>query len=210
MLKLLGFPLSNYYNMVKMALLEKGIEFEEVLVKVSQEDDFLAMSPMGKVPCLQTEQGYLTETSVIIDYLEDLNIGPSLYPADPYEKAKTKELIKYIELYVELSARQLFGEVFFGKPATDLMKETAKAQLEKGFSAVARIAKYGPYIAGSEFTYADIVFHYSMGLATLVTKKAFDWDTFNTESGLKDLLDLVGSRDSAKRIKADQDAARAA
>jgi len=52
MIKLYGFPISNYYNMVKMALLEKGMEFEEVIVKPSQEDIFLVKSPMGKVQCI--------------------------------------------------------------------------------------------------------------------------------------------------------------
>lgn len=50
MLKLHGFSISNYYNMEKIALLEKGIEFEEVDTRPSQEDDYLSMSPMGKVP----------------------------------------------------------------------------------------------------------------------------------------------------------------
>ena len=54
MLKLYGFPVSNYFNMVKIALLEKQIEFEEVLVYPNQEHDYLSKSPMGKVPCIET------------------------------------------------------------------------------------------------------------------------------------------------------------
>ena len=61
MLRLHGFGRSNYYNMAKMCLLEKGLEFEEVNAPPSQEPDFLAISPMGKVPCLETEHGYLSE-----------------------------------------------------------------------------------------------------------------------------------------------------
>ena len=53
-IKLYGMPLSNYYNIVKAVLIEKGILFEEVLVKPNQEAEYLAKSPMGKVPCIET------------------------------------------------------------------------------------------------------------------------------------------------------------
>ena len=50
MLKLHGFAVSNYFNMVKLALLEKGLDFEVKVVHGSQDPDFLAISPRGKVP----------------------------------------------------------------------------------------------------------------------------------------------------------------
>ena len=56
-IKLYGMPLSNYYNMVKTVLLEKGMDFEEMLILPNQESDFLGKSPMGKVPAMETEQG---------------------------------------------------------------------------------------------------------------------------------------------------------
>ncbi|MDB2603012.1 glutathione S-transferase family protein, partial [Gammaproteobacteria bacterium] len=104
-IKLYGMPLSNYYNMVKTVLLEKGMDFEEVLILPNQESDFLGKSPMGKVPAMETEQGFLTETGVMIDYLDSLGQGESFYPEDPFEKAKVQEIIRYLELYVELPAR---------------------------------------------------------------------------------------------------------
>ena len=48
MLKLGGFAVSNYYNKVKVALLEKGIPFEEVFCTTSQDEAYLQRSPMGK------------------------------------------------------------------------------------------------------------------------------------------------------------------
>tara|TARA_R110002072_G_scaffold170552_2_gene324102 strand:+ start:12525 stop:13142 length:618 start_codon:yes stop_codon:yes gene_type:complete len=204
MIKLYGFPISNYYNMVKMTLLEKGIEFEEVIVKPNQQADYLACSPMGKVPCLETDQGFLTETGVIIDYLDDLGQGPSFYPAEPFEKAKVRELIRYLELYIELPARRLYGDVFFGRPASDTEKQSVRKELEKGFAALRRLAHYSPYIAGSDMTYADFYFMFSVGLVTRVTKKALDWDVFGTEPGIRELLDLIGQRDSVKTIQAAQ------
>ncbi len=209
MIKLYGFPISNYYNMVKMALLEKGMEFEEVLVRPSQENEYLARSPMGKVPCIETEQGFLTETEVIIGYLDDLGLGPSFYPADPFEKAKVRELMRYLELYIELPARRLYGDVFFGRPASDELKASVHQELKKGLAALARLAQYKPYLAGDEMTYADFYFLFSMGLVTRVTKKALNWDVYTTEPGVKPLLDLLEQRDSVKTIREDQSKAAA-
>jgi glutathione S-transferase len=61
MLKLCGFAASNYYNMVKLALLEKRVPFEEQLVWASQDEALLVRSPMGKVPFMETPHGILAE-----------------------------------------------------------------------------------------------------------------------------------------------------
>jgi glutathione S-transferase len=204
MIKLYGFAISNYYNMVKMALLEKGMEFEEINVRPNQEADFLSRSPMGKVPCLETEQGFLTETEVIIDYLDSLGFGPSFYPHDAFEKAKVRELMRYLELYIELPARRLYGDVFFGRPASDTEKESVRKDLNKGFLALANVAKFNPYLAGEDMTYADFYFLFSVGLVTRVTKKALDWDLYTTEPRIKTLLDLLEQRDSVKTIRQHQ------
>ena len=203
-IKLYGFPISNYYNMVKVVMIEKGIEFEEVLVRPNQEADYLSKSPMGKVPCIETEQGFLTETGVIIDYLDALDQGPSLYPADPFVRAKVQELIRYLELYIELPARRLFGDVFFDRPASDAEKADVKEKLERGFIALASIAKFNPYIAGEQFSYADIYFRFSVTPATIVCKKALDWDAYNEVPDIRDLLGLLDQRESIKLALADQ------
>jgi len=198
---------SNYYNMVKAVLLEKGVAFDEVDVRPSQESDYLAKSPMGKVPCLQTEQGFLTETSVIIDYLETLAQGPSFYPGDAFAKAKVQELMRYLELYLELPARRLYGEVFFGKPTTDEVKAAVRAELERGLAALHRIAKFAPYLAGSDISYADFYYRYSMGLVTIVCKQALGWDLYKDEPKIRTLLELMDQRQSVQKIAADQKAA---
>ena len=70
MIKLCGFSASNYYNKVKFVLLEKGIPFEEVHVLFSPPDELLGRSPLGKIPFIETDEGVLTESQVIVDYLE--------------------------------------------------------------------------------------------------------------------------------------------
>lgn len=203
-IKLYGFPISNYYNMVKAILLEKGMEFEEVLVKPNQDSEYLVKSPMGKVPALETDQGFLTETGVMIDYLDSLGEGASFYPEDPFQKAKVQEIIRYLELYIELPARRLYGDVFFGRPASDELKAEVRPQLEKGFAALAKIAKYEPYIAGSGISYADFYFRFSFNLATLVCKKALNWDAQGEYPAAKELMSLMDQRASIQKVLADQ------
>ena len=204
-IKLYGMPLSNYYNMVKAILLEKGMQFEEVLVTPNQEDDYLTKSPMGKVPCLETEQGFLTETGVMLDYLDALGEGPSFYPEDVFAKAKVQELMRYLELYIELPGRRLYGDVFFGRPASDEEKAAVKPILEKGFAALQKIARFDPYIAGTELTYADFYFLFAMAPVTLVCKKTWDWDVREEIPAIKELNALLGERESVKRVQADQE-----
>ena len=203
-IKLYGMPLSNYYNMVKAILLEKGMQFEEVLVTPNQEDDYLAKSPMGKVPCLETEQGFLTETGVMLDYLDALGEGPSFYPEDVFAKAKVQELMRYLELYIELPGRRLYGDVFFGRPASDEEKAAVKPILEKGFAALQKIARFDPYIAGTELTYADFYFLFAMAPVTLVCKKTWEWDVREEILAIQELNALLGERESVKRVQADQ------
>ncbi|MDB5914806.1 MAG: glutathione S-transferase, partial [Ramlibacter sp.] len=58
MITLHGFSVSNYYNKVKLALLEKGIPFQEKYVGVMEKSpELLAASPLGKIPYITTTAG---------------------------------------------------------------------------------------------------------------------------------------------------------
>lgn len=206
MIKLYGFPMSNYFNMVKMTLLEKGIEFEYVNVETSQDEAMLARSPMGKVPFIETADGFLSEANIILEYLEDLGTGPALLPANPIEKARTRVLMKQLELYIELPARTCFPEAFFGGTVTDDVKEAARTNLAKGVACLKRSGAFSPYIAGSEFTLADIVFNYSFGLAHAAGKRALGMDLFGDLPEARALSQLIEERASAKQVAADQKA----
>jgi len=169
MIKLCGFGVSNYYNKVKLALMEKEIPFSEEAVFPGQEKSFLDRSPLGKIPFIETEQGCLSESQVILDYLEDVYPNKPLYPANAFEKAKCRELINHLELNVELQARRLYGEAFFGTPASQETKDEVRKVLDGALTGVARLAKFSPYICGSMFTAADCVawVHFFMvGIAT--------------------------------------------
>jgi len=204
MLKLHGFPASNYYNMVKMALLEKGADYEDVRVYTGQTEDFLAKSAMGKVPCLETPDGFLTETSIILEYIEDVVDGPSFLPAAPYERARMRELLKYSELYLELPARRCYGEAFFGTgPVSDEVKETVRPILERGCGALKRLGRFSPFIAGNDITYADFVFLHSFPMAAQTAKIVFDCDLNEELPQAAELLAHLQQRPVAIKVAED-------
>ncbi len=206
MLKLHGFPVSNYANMVHFALLEKGIPFEYVLAFPEQGEDFLARSPRGKVPYLETPHGFLNEASVILEYLEDLGQGPSLRPADPYARALVRALMKEIELYIELPARSCFAEAFFGGKVPEAIKAKAREDLSAGFATLKRHAKFAPYVAGNSLTLADIVFLYSVEIAAGVGKLVFGLDLLADQPGARSLLAQLSQHPHARTIAAQRDA----
>ncbi|MCJ7453581.1 MAG: glutathione S-transferase [Steroidobacteraceae bacterium] len=206
MLKLHGFPVSNYTNMVAFALLEKGVPFEYVLTMPEQGTEFLARSPRGKVPFLETPQGYINETSVILDYLEDAGQGKPLLPQDPYERAVARALMKEIEIYIELPARSCFAEAFFGGKVPDAIKAKAREDLLAGFATLKRHGKFSPYVAGDMLTIADVMFLYSVDLAAGVARQLFGLDLLADMPEAQALLLQLVENPHAKSIAATRDA----
>ena len=106
MLKLHGFSASNYYNVPKLAFLEKGVEFEEVLsytgVGPKYRPEYLDKSPLGKVPALETPEGFISESRAILVYIEAAYPQTPLLPSSAFGQAKVQELSQFIELYLSL------------------------------------------------------------------------------------------------------------
>ena len=98
MIKLRGLSVSNYYNKLKRALLEKGIQFEESLTYPAGNTSILADSPIGKVPCIVDNGIAISEPQPILEYLEQTCPDTPPYPGDPARAAECRELIQVIEL----------------------------------------------------------------------------------------------------------------
>jgi len=207
MLKLYGFAASNYFNMVKLALLEKQLPFEMIPLHGCQNPAVLAISARGKVPILQTAQGFISETDVILSYLEDVYPAHGLLPVDPFERAQVWTLAKEIELYIELPARVCYVEVFFGgRPTPQALKDKAERDLLKGFAALKQRARFAPYVAGEVFSVADLYFLYSVELARSVGKQLFDTDYLQDLPCARALLARLAQNPHVQSIALDKDA----
>lgn len=156
-IQLYGSPISTYYNKVKIALLEFGWAFEEVEYTPGRDDWPQGGSPTAKVPFLHWNGQGVYESQTIIEFLEDQRGAdtPSLFPADAFERARCRELIQYIEQYLDASARVLYPSVFWGQPMPDDAVASAKAGLERGMRALSRRADFSAWLCGDACTHAD-------------------------------------------------------
>lgn len=154
---LYGSPISTYYNKVKIALIELAHPFEEVPVMPGAGQWPESGSPSGKIPFLRHNDGYVYESQAIIEYLEDIREpnAPSLYPADPLAKAQCRELIQYIEQYLDAPMRPVYQSVFWGKDMPAGLLEQTLEDLKKGLQVLLRRASLDPWLSGNTFSHAD-------------------------------------------------------
>jgi glutathione S-transferase len=212
MLTLHGSPISNYYNKVKLALLEKGVPFTEANAPTHSSDEaILGASPLGKIPFVTTQQGGLCESQPILEWIEATWPQPPLLPADAFAAAKVRELTTFIDWHLEIVARQLYGPAFFGSAAlSEANAARIRKQLEANIAAFKRLAKFAPYVAGDSFTQADCSAFNHLPLVALATKIVFGEDLL-AAGGIdhKSYARLVSERPSAQKVVADRKALQA-
>jgi glutathione S-transferase len=197
-----GFAASNYFNKVKLALLEKQIPFTEELAMPSQDPAFIDVSPRGKVPFLRIGSSTLCESQVIVEYLEDAYPAIPLYPADPLERARCRELIQILELHVELVARRLYPAALFGLPMQDNLKDQVASELTLGIAALKRRVRFAPFIAGERLTYADVAAAFHLPLAGLAIRKTYNEDRLADIPGIPDYLAMMYARPHVAAVDA--------
>jgi glutathione S-transferase len=206
MITLCGMSLSNYYNKVKIVLLEKGIPFtEEVQRTGSKDDTVLNATPLGKIPFIKVDGQTLCESQVIVDFLEARFPEQPLLPADPLAAAKVRELIAFMELYVELVGRELYAEAYFGGKISDSTKERVKKTLDRNLPAFKRLARFAPYAAGNSFTLADASAFATLPTVANATRAIYGEDLV-AAAGIdwKAYLKLLSDRPSLQRVNADR------
>jgi len=211
-MKLCGFHISNYHNKVRIALLEKGIAFDEdPKCSPSQQEAFTARSPMGKVPFLELDGSVtLTESQAICEYLEEAYPQKPLLPRDPLARAKVRELLIVLEMHVELVARRLYRQAFFGGTVSDEVKQSAEKDLAKGLRALRQLASFSPYVAGKDLTLADCAAFVHLPLVSLTTKIIYGRDFLEDMAQVKPCLRMLGERPAFRQVNEDRKSAQAA
>ncbi len=203
-LKLCGFSASNYYNQIKLQLLEKQVAFEEEDVRVGKADPaLLARSPMGKVPFLDTPHGCVSESLACAEYIEAAYPQVPLLPADPFAAAKVRELLVYIELHLELVARELYAEAFFGGKVSDETKERVRKLLVRGADGFGRIARFSPFVAGNTFTLADCAAVVHLPIVSGASKLIYGEDLL-AALPVRDYMRAVGDRPAVRKVNEDR------
>jgi glutathione S-transferase len=206
MIRLHGLTISNYYNKAKMALLEKDMPFEEVYAATGNaSEEMLACSPLGKVPYITTDRGSLCESQAILEYLEAAQPDPPLLPRDPWEAAKVRELCTFVDLHLELAARELYTQAFFGGTISEAQQARVRKLLTRNIAGFKRLARFAPYLAGEHFTMADCSGYVSLPLVSMASKAIYG-ECLLAAGGVdwKPYIARVGQRPSAQRVTADR------
>lgn len=207
MIKLHGFSSSNYYNVPKLALLEKGIEFEEVLsytgVGPKYKPEYLDKSPLGKVPALETPEGFISESRAILEYIERAYPEPSLLPETPFGVAKVQELSQFIELYLELVARRLIPYLLGGSQPDPAVLKEVESGLNKAVAALPRLSSFDQFAYGDKFTVADIAAILNLPIVRNVGKTFLDRDPLAEVPGLSEYFNRMAERPAVQKVQAD-------
>jgi len=146
-LRLIDAPRCPYCARVRIALAEKGLAYETVVIDLANRPAWVyELNPIGKVPVLEHEGWVLPESAVINEYLEEAYPEPALLPADPTERAHARLLIfrhdDFTDPYYALRRKEAGAEVAFA------------GELE----ALDAILGLTPYLTGPGFGLADIAY----------------------------------------------------
>jgi glutathione S-transferase len=213
MLTLHGAAYSNYYNKVKLALLEKGVPFQEAFAATHSTDEaILSASPLSKIPFITVQgQGGLCESQPILEWIDATWPQPPLMPAEAFAAAKVRELTTFIDWHLEIVARQLYGPAFFGAaPLSESNAARIRKQLVENIAAFRRLAKFSPFVAGDTFTQADCAAFNHLPLVAMATKAIFAEDLLQA-GGVdhKAYVKFIAERPSAQKVVADRKTAQA-
>ena len=130
---LIRSPISPYVRKVLTACAIKGVEVAvDPITPLLGDDDFGDLSPLRRIPVWIEGDLTLCDSSVIIQYLEETRPGPSLWPADPADRARARWLEEYGDTRVfDVLGWKLFFQIalkprFFGSPPDAAMVERAR------------------------------------------------------------------------------------
>ena len=117
MLKLYHNDMSTCSQKVRFILAEKGVAWEGTELDLrrgdQQQPDFLKINPKGLVPALDHDGTIVTESNIIIEYLNDVYPEPSLLPADPAGRARVRWWMKKLDDGMHLEVAVLSFAIAF-------------------------------------------------------------------------------------------------
>lgn len=157
-----GADASPFVRKVRVALAEKGIEYDQVpVMPMGLPKEYIAISPLGKIPCWTEGDFALPDSSAIIAYLERKQPTPALYPEDAREFGRAL----WYEEYSDTRFTEVVGGLFFNRvvKAKILKQEPDEAAVQKSLEGLPAVLDYlereigdKEVLAGGQFSIADI------------------------------------------------------
>jgi glutathione S-transferase len=187
---------SPFARMVRIALLETGLDPRVTKQEItrarlySSESEVLPVNPIGRVPTLELDDGtILTESKLILDYIDALNPGPKLLPRDGSdgwrilaEMGQASGLLEGIVTWLRASMEPEHVSAIITRETTRVNRAADTLEL-----AVANGAYAGPINA------AHIVLGTALGL---VEPRLPTWQWRERRSALSAWYDAIAMRPS--------------
>ncbi len=203
MIKIYGIAISNYYNKIILALMYKGLGYQEVPTAPSQEPEMLSQSPMGKIPYLEVDGRFITESNAILEYLDSaFPETDRLFPEEPIEAAKCREVICYIDMYVDAQSRRILPMAFFGAPRVEQTIEEVEVNLAKNVIALQKLVTFKPFINSDKITAADLSAITTLTLASNVLLKLGCADPLANFEGLSSYYQMMRTLPDVQVVEA--------
>lgn len=156
-LTLVSHPLCPYVQRAAIALTEKGVAFERIMIDLAAKPEwFKAISPLGKVPLLRVaragrDDAILFESAAICEFIEDMQAGMPLHPRDPIERARHRAWMEF--------ASSVLSDIYAIETTPDAaLFERKREILAEKFARVESVLDTGPFFAGARFSLVDAAF----------------------------------------------------
>lgn len=162
MIKLYHFPPSTNSRKVRIALLEKGLEFERINIDLTKKEqkspEYLKIHPYGQVPALDDEGFIVYDSTIINEYLEDEYPYPRLMPEDSEGRARARLMEDFRDNSFNPRFVEIIHEMRKPEGERDAKRiDQTKAEIINCFDRIEKALEGREYLAG-EFSLADIAF----------------------------------------------------
>jgi glutathione S-transferase len=150
--------LSPYAHRVRLALLEKKIDFWHTEIDLANKPEwFLVIAPLGEVPVIRHEDRFISDSTVILEYLDEVFPTPSLRPKGPAKRAIARFWLRFAdERFAPAIDHCLTAETADEQTASAAELRDHLLFMER--EGLARCGR-GPYWMGSELSIVDLAFY---------------------------------------------------
>lgn len=118
-----------------LALMEKGVGFDSHYLDLLNFDqhkpDYLKINPQGTIPAMLHGERVLTESTAIMEYVDEAFDGPSLMPSDPRDRWRVRWWMKFMDQWLAPSFSMIGWSVFVGPAVRQKDPDELKAAIER-------------------------------------------------------------------------------
>jgi glutathione S-transferase len=186
-LRLYRIPFSTNVERVALALAHKGIEVEYVDVPADDRSEVVRISGQELVPVLVDGERVISDSPVILDYLEERFPEPPLYPADPARRAEVRVFLDWFNLLWKRPPNLIAAEELKPEPDRARIAELEQ-RIADALPVFENLLAGRDFFFGDELTVADVTAFPFLKYAVLWTEG--DPDRFHEI--LRDTMRLDG------------------